>query len=279
LLTIEALDNHNIENEKLGMILEKEPRISVLLIVSVFFVTIGVIGGIIPNSSFSKTYHLYIFTAPALEIRYNETYKANTLLSEAENIVYALIEGCDFDGNILDKDTKLARAVLNYANHNVTVYTHGRFGLVVEPYHTPKPDVSLVKNVLSYSITLKQGENQEELFDSTGDLEKFPEEYVINLLDLEKSMNLTPPYILQCDGWQKYRCASTIEETYDQWEGTFWSVEVYDNSSLAVSQYASVSSDLIREINPVASLAKSSWLAYILIGLIGLFWVHSRKMN
>jgi hypothetical protein len=92
-------------------------------------------------------------------------------------------------------------------------------------------------------------------------------------------MNLTPPYILQCDGWQKYRCASTIEETYDQWEGTFWSVEVYDNSSLAVSQHASVSSDLIREINPVVSLAKSSWLAYVLIGLIGLLWVHSRKTH
>jgi hypothetical protein len=253
-------------------------------LIGVFLIIIGVSGFLIPDDFLALTADAYINSGLDAEVEHitsdsDVEVQTGLLMPETDDLVYATIHGNDDAGWIDLQDNPCASTTLVYSDRCINVTARAHLGIAIDT--DVEAGYDQIYEVLDYSIYLNKDDLTETIWTDAGEDESLPSKYTVNLLSLEEAYNLTPPYTLNCTGWLHYVFQTNIDQysnTMNQPIGDyldFWTITVYENSTLRVTRYTELPLETVQVKNPNVTVLQKAVLPVLIFGVIIL--VFSRR--
>jgi len=247
------------------------------LLVSFALLAAGFTGWLMPNTFLPDKVDVYILTEPELSLKdhYGNIVYTHIVWDYAPSKAYALIEGSDGKGEFWIRDTPFVTASLSYDNRNVNLEASTPIGYVSDP-ESRTNEITISHEYLDYKINLSKNGMTREIFRDAGDP---PEDFTVNLRDLEAEKDLTPPYTLTCTGEVGYVLNTNIDKVQGKKNIVFWSLSVMENSTLAITRYADMPVESIHVTALWLKILQDIRLPTTLIGLISLAIIQVSKRH
>ena len=231
--------------------------------------TAGLCGFIIPNTFLPGTAEVWILTGSDLSLSgyidgfEHRVYTAITPPYKEAEVPFAVIFIWDEEGERELEGVEVATAFVSYPSHNITVFGDAHIGFDTLP-DWRRRDVDMAMGELHYSVYLSKDGLEREIGRGGGlPLEHFD----VNLLYLEETEGVRPPYNLTCRGVVRHRLESSVESLWFEDRLTFWCLGVEEEGVL-VTRFADFPSHEIPIINLWLKILQRYRLVLLLAGFI-----------
>jgi hypothetical protein len=245
------------------------------LLVTALVLTAGLCGFIIPNTFLPGTVEVWILTGSDLSLSgYVDGFEHRVLTpimtpdKEAEAPI-AVIYIWDEEGEREIEGVEVATALVSYPSHNITIIGDAHIGFDTLP-HQRRHDVDMTWGELHYSVILSKDGLEREVGRGGGPpLEHFE----VNLLSLEETEGVRPPFNLTCRGVVRHRLESSVISLRFVDRLTFWILHV-EEESVMVTSFADLPKKELLVINPWLKIMREWRLILLTIGFLAVVLLY-----